>query len=166
MKYENYYSLYVIYIKNLVQRQKSHINLCMASPISISHKKLLLFGVQCPMSSNRIVLSHYSCELNLFFSQQTAILLRLTTYFPNLGKRRVHASLNMFCAIQYQLYNFKNVKNTHGGVLLSVKLQAVEETLLHRCFSNSLNCTNGTKSRIASYYGYSSLIMPVSNRKT
>ena len=27
----------------------------------------------------------------------------------------------MFCAICYHLYNFKNVKNTHGGVLLLVK---------------------------------------------
>ena len=30
----------------------------------------------------------------------------------------------MRCAIWYHLYNFKNVKNTHGGVLISVKLQA------------------------------------------
>ena len=29
-----------------------------------------------------------------------------------------------FCATWYHLYNFKNVKNTHGGVLLLVKLQA------------------------------------------
>ena len=30
----------------------------------------------------------------------------------------------MCCAIWYQLYNLKNVKNTHGGVSLLVKLQA------------------------------------------
>ena len=30
----------------------------------------------------------------------------------------------MFCAIWYHLQNFKNVKNTHGGVLLLVKLLA------------------------------------------
>ena len=30
----------------------------------------------------------------------------------------------MFCAIWYHLKNFKNVKNTYGGVLLLVKLQA------------------------------------------
>ena len=30
----------------------------------------------------------------------------------------------MLCAIWYHLYNFKNVKSTHGGVLLLVKLQA------------------------------------------
>ena len=30
----------------------------------------------------------------------------------------------MFCAIWYHLFNLKNVKNTHGGVLLLVKTQA------------------------------------------
>ena len=30
----------------------------------------------------------------------------------------------MHCAIWYNLYNLNNVKNTHGGVLLLVKLQA------------------------------------------
>ena len=30
----------------------------------------------------------------------------------------------MLCAIWYHLYNFKNAKNTHKGVLLLVKLQA------------------------------------------
>ena len=28
------------------------------------------------------------------------------------------------CAILYHLYNFKNVRNTHGGLLLLVKLKA------------------------------------------
>ena len=28
------------------------------------------------------------------------------------------------CAIWYHLYNLKNVKNTHGGVLILAKLQA------------------------------------------
>ena len=32
----------------------------------------------------------------------------------------------MLCAIWYHLYNFKNLKNTHGGVLLSVKLQVFD----------------------------------------
>ena len=30
----------------------------------------------------------------------------------------------MRCAIWYHLYNVKNVKNTHGGVLISVQLRA------------------------------------------
>ena len=31
----------------------------------------------------------------------------------------------MCCVIWYHLYSFKKVKNTHGGVLLLVKLQAL-----------------------------------------
>ena len=38
------------------------------------------------------------------------------------------------CAIWYHLYNLKNVKNTHGGLLILVNLQAVKLTLLHGCF--------------------------------
>ena len=38
----------------------------------------------------------------------------------------------MFCAIWCHFYNLKNVKNTHGGVLLLVKLLKV--TLLHGFF--------------------------------
>ena len=56
----------------------------------------------------------------------------------------------MFCVIWQHLYNLENVKN-HGGVLLLVKLQALKVTLLHGCFSCSLNCTYGTKSRKASH---------------
>ena len=33
----------------------------------------------------------------------------------------------MHCAIWYHLYNLKNVKNTHGGVLILIKLQAKPE---------------------------------------
>ena len=35
------------------------------------------------------------------------------------------------------------MKNTHGGVLLLVKLQA--KALLYECFPRFLNCINGTK---------------------
>ena len=31
---------------------------------------------------------------------------------------------------------FKNMKSTHGGVLFLVKLQALNVTLLHCCFSH------------------------------
>ena len=59
--------------------------------------------------------------------------------------------LVVFCAIWYHLYNLKNVKNTHGGVLLLVKpATLLKVTLLHGCFLRFLNCTNGTKSRNAS----------------
>ena len=61
-------------------------------------------------------------------------------------------------AIWYHLYNLKNVKKTHGGVLILVKLQAqlatlVILTLLHGCFSRFFNSTNGTKSPNASHIG-------------
>ena len=58
-------------------------------------------------------------------------------------------SIVMFCAIWYHVYNLKNVKNIHGGVLLLVTW--LKLTLLHGCFSHFLNCTNGTKLRKASH---------------
>ena len=57
----------------------------------------------------------------------------------------------MRCAIWYHWYNLKNVKKTHGGLLLLVNLQAlVKVTLLHWCFSRFLNCLNCYKLRKAS----------------
>ena len=57
----------------------------------------------------------------------------------------------MLCVIWYHLYNLKNVKQTDGGVLLLVKLQAkaCNHTKIDTppwvflCF---LDCTNETKS--------------------
>ena len=60
------------------------------------------------------------------------------------------SKLIVFCAIWYHFYNLKNVKNTHGGVLLLVPVTLLKVTLHHGCFSRFLNCTNGTKSRNAS----------------
>ena len=39
------------------------------------------------------------------------------------------------CAIWYHLYNLKDVKNTHGGVLSLVPATLLKSTLLHECFS-------------------------------
>ena len=39
-------------------------------------------------------------------------------------KRAVISLSQVRCAIWYHLYNLKNVNNTHGGMLLLVKLQA------------------------------------------
>ena len=47
----------------------------------------------------------------------------------------------------FRLYNLKNVRNTHAGKLLLVKLQT---------FSRFLNCTDGTKWRKASHILYTS----------
>ena len=59
-------------------------------------------------------------------------------------------------AIEYYLQNFKNVKNTHGGVLLLEKLQAsasnfTKSNTPSRVFSRFLNCRNDTKSSRASH---------------
>ena len=52
-------------------------------------------------------------------------------------------------AIRYHLYDLKNVKNNHGGVLLFVRLQAWNFTKSITppwAFFTFLNCTNCTKS--------------------
>ena len=48
----------------------------------------------------------------------------------------------MLCAIWYHLYNFKNVKNTHGRVLLLVKLQASVFTKLYKWYQIVQRTTN------------------------
>ena len=63
----------------------------------------------------------------------------------------------MRCTIWYHLFNLKKLKNTHGGVLILVQLQAeacnfTKINTPPRVFSRFLNCTNGTKSRNASQY--------------
>ena len=71
----------------------------------------------------------------------------LVLMLPPLFQKNIYALL---CAIQYNMYNLKNVKNTHGELLLSVVCN-FPITLLHRCFSGFSNCTNGTKSCKASH---------------
>ena len=53
----------------------------------------------------------------------------------------------MVCAIWYHLYHLKNVKNTRGGGLFLVKLQA-------EAFSSKGTFTNGNKSCKASHIAY------------
>ena len=45
--------------------------------------------------------------------------------FIQMSHIRTRNLIVMRCAIWYHLYNLKTVKNTHGGVLLLVKLQAL-----------------------------------------
>ena len=54
-------------------------------------------------------------------------------------------SYMVLCAIWYHFLQYKNVKNTCGGVLLLLKLVKVKVTLLHGCFSRFLNCGKGAK---------------------
>ena len=68
----------------------------------------------------------------------------------------------ILCATWYHLYNFKNVKNTHGGVLLLVKMQGsackfTKSNTLAWVFCTFLKfvyCANGTKSRKVSHTKY------------
>ena len=69
----------------------------------------------------------------------------ITPGFYNGSKRLKHKYIGYF-VFWYHLYNLKDVKNTNGGVLLLVKLQA-----LLKCFSHFLNCTNDTKLRKVSH---------------
>ena len=70
----------------------------------------------------------------------------------------------LLCLIWYHLNNFGNMKNTHGGVLLLVKLQVeacgfTKRTPLHAFLSRGLNCTNGTKSCKASPIYFAQIIV-------
>ena len=79
-----------------------------------------------------------------------------------------YISHETYCSIWYHLCNFKNVKNTHGGVSLLEELQAqpatlLKLTLLHECFSHFLNWTNGTKLQKASHITENSLKASLTN---
>ena len=63
-----------------------------------------------------------------------------------------HEKCVMLCTIWYHLYNFKKCeKHPWRSVTFSKVAGLLKVTLLHRCFSCFLNCTNGTKSRRASH---------------
>ena len=49
----------------------------------------------------------------------------------------------MLCAIWYHLHNLKNVKNTHGGVLLLEKLQAQNITCFAQLLRNNARRLEG-----------------------
>ena len=77
--------------------------------------------------------------------QGTNKFVRAVERFENLSIRVLGSQLYVVCcAIWYHLYNFKNVKNTHGGVLLLVNF--TKSNTPSWVFSLFLNCTNGTKS--------------------
>ena len=60
----------------------------------------------------------------------------LNSFCNNFVMSKIWIIIEMFCAIWYHLHNLKNVKNTHGGVLLLVKLKV---TLLYWYVSRFLN---------------------------
>ena len=54
------------------------------------------------------------------FPLDNIICLQIKNYYFSMSDK-IYV---MFCSVWYLLYNLKNVKNTHGVVLLLVKLQA------------------------------------------
>ena len=90
---------------------------------------------------------NFSCVLGISYSsaKQTLFTSKLTGSYSNTTKAILLKHVMRF-TIWDHLYNLKNVKNTHRGLLILLKLQALKLTLLHGCFSHFLNCTNGTKS--------------------
>ena len=74
---------------------------------------------------------------------------------PYLQERGVTLSNDTLCTTWYYLDNLKKVKNTHGVVLLLVKLQVyacnfTKVTIPHACFSRFLTFTNDTNLHKAS----------------
>ena len=67
-------------------------------------------------------------------------------YLHNLRIQVFHNYYFMKCVARFGTI-FKKVKNTHGGVILTL----LKVTLLHGCFSRFINSTNDTKSRYASH---------------
>ena len=110
-----------------------------------------------------VIYDHFTFEYGKSFNMITSYCNWFTlsveiSYLTSVFSDRIGFSFSpirnlyvMRSAIWYHLHNLKNVKNTHEGVFL-VKLQALNETLLHGCFSRFLNLTNGNKSYKASHF--------------
>ena len=54
----------------------------------------------------------------------TASVVKELSELINFTPSEINRAFVVRCAIWYHLYNLKNMKNTHGGVLILVKLQA------------------------------------------
>ena len=106
-------------------------------------------------------------SFGLIFSKRFVSDGVVISYYQTLCKNGVVKTCVVRCAIWYHLKKKKKVKNTHGRVLLLVKLQA-EACILTKSnsppwvFSCFLNCRNGAKSRHASHvvYLFLELIFP------
>ena len=67
------------------------------------------------------------------------------TYIKSVSKRVFQTSfpdsiIVMRYELWYQLYNLKSVKNTYGGVLLLVKLQAGNASFIIKCNVLNMKC--------------------------
>ena len=80
----------------------------------------------CEISKNSFFTEHLRETASELRQKRWSIGALKTIFLKISGDFRVNVcEINvMRCAICYHLYNLKNVKNTHGGVLILVKLQA------------------------------------------
>ena len=94
-------------------------------------KSLIIYNINFVKTSTECCFSTWHC------------LYRCRLYH-HCSNQQCNSVLNMwcFCAIWYNLYDLKNVKNTHGGMLLLVKLQAFCRLLNIICFTNWAVTTN------------------------
>ena len=64
-------------------------------------------------------------KINKFPGALMYVLVKILVYkIWKYSISRYQTKYETLCAIWYHLYNFKKLKNTHGGVLLLAKLQA------------------------------------------
>ena len=103
--YQESFSLYFLLFNNILRLYKKH---------------LILFFTY---SSNRFDWANHIAKSISRKCLQKIIGQIQGDYFPILGAI-FSLKIVMRCAIWYHLYNLRNMKNTHEGVLLLVKLQA------------------------------------------
>ena len=144
--------------------KKSLGKVCASVKLMILLSSMILISCSFPQNTSLIYLSLYIFPEKLKFSQVTPAckfgeVTVMTTVRPLYGK---------FCANWYHLYNFKNFKNTQGGLLLSVNLKpatSLKVTFLHVCFSRFLNFTNGINLCKASHF-YSCISLNILEART
>ena len=86
------------------------------------------------MEYQTLLLAHF-----ITFSKKLLYILYVIVLMSNDLKKDYRRN---FKTMMVEIVQFKNVKKTHGGVLLkSLQLQ-IKVTLLHECFTSFLNCTN------------------------
>ena len=61
--------------------------------------------------------------LSLIFTGMLKDISKEKLYQERLQLQRLPALIHIRCAIWYHLHNLKNVKNTHGALLLLVKVK-------------------------------------------
>ena len=78
------------------------------------------------MKGNRSPFVSWLCHWRLIWDQATlfAHCCLVFTRIPVMNAR-IRVVTVIFCAIWYHLYNFKDMKNTHGGMLLLLRLEGV-----------------------------------------